>query len=222
MGSTRVGPSWAKMMTPTNVAECVRSYAWHRGRRSASTCRCWRRRLRGRRCERSGATAPPVRCRIVREGECPRRRRRPRSPLWRWSPRRPRTQTQIQVPIPPQVGKSRTSAASAHRTGGLQSVLMGQGPAAEQMDPQGMSNAEPTTAHPLIGPRAGLLGVRDPSNPSGGPPSGRPAALAAAGPVTAVQTREGRDVVTRPIGLTMVSSSLALPDMAQPLRCTRP
>ncbi len=25
MGSTRVGPSWAKMMIPTNVAECVRS-----------------------------------------------------------------------------------------------------------------------------------------------------------------------------------------------------
>ena len=25
MGRTRVGPSWAKMMTPTNVAECVRS-----------------------------------------------------------------------------------------------------------------------------------------------------------------------------------------------------
>ena len=25
IGRTRVGPSWAKMMTPTNVAECVRS-----------------------------------------------------------------------------------------------------------------------------------------------------------------------------------------------------
>ena len=25
MGSTSAGPSWAKMMTPTNVAECVRS-----------------------------------------------------------------------------------------------------------------------------------------------------------------------------------------------------
>ena len=28
MGRIRVGPSWAKMMTPTNVAECVRSYAY--------------------------------------------------------------------------------------------------------------------------------------------------------------------------------------------------
>ena len=27
MGRTSVGPSWAKMMMPTKVAECVRSYA---------------------------------------------------------------------------------------------------------------------------------------------------------------------------------------------------
>ena len=36
----------------------------------------------------------------------------------------------------------RTRAAPAHRTGGPKPVFMGQGPAAEQMDPQGTSNAD--------------------------------------------------------------------------------
>lgn len=40
--------------------------------------------------------------------------------------------------------------------------------------------------------------------------------------VTLVQSDEGRDVVTRPLGPTKVSSSLAFPDMAQPFLCTKP
>jgi hypothetical protein len=40
--------------------------------------------------------------------------------------------------------------------------------------------------------------------------------------VTLVHSGEGREVMTRPLGPTKVSSVLASPDMAQPLLCTTP
>ncbi len=46
----------------------------------------------------------------------------------------------------------------------------------------------------------------------------RPAAKA----VTLVHSGEGREVMTRPLGPTKVSSALALPDMDQPFLCTVP
>jgi len=39
--------------------------------------------------------------------------------------------------------------------------------------------------------------------------------------LTLVHSGEGRDVMTRPLGAVMVSSSLALPVMVQPSECTR-
>ena len=40
--------------------------------------------------------------------------------------------------------------------------------------------------------------------------------------VTLVHSGEGREVMTRPLGPTKVSSALASPDIVQPLRCTMP
>ena len=75
-----------------------------------------------------------------RERACPRRRRRPRSPRWRWSRRHRLRPAPTSDPLGSEVvGRGRHPPIVREA---LKPPLQGQGPAAEQRTPQGASNAD--------------------------------------------------------------------------------
>src|ERR1700722_16729135 len=193
MGRTRVGPSWAKMMTPTNVAECVRSYAY-----APRTTFC--------------IQVPML------EAKAPKKTMR-------------------------KVGCASAARAVPDRAGrGVSPSTTASSISSMEIEPSSPPGADPEPEFPLGRGASDEGGTRPSygrfSRSSEATHRGadldrvysfgacstfwvsrrRPAARS----VTLVHSGEGRDVMTRPVGPTKVSSSLALPDTAHLFLCTMP